>query len=369
MFNQLDAVYRIACKEVLVSLCLVSLASASLAQSVPADLLDLSIEELFASEVLDNQSNENKHSGNASHSWHLQYRYQKSKFKGYGDGTKKLSHDDVLFSPGEEMRTADNYPVVPTTIFQEVHAFVVAYDVSEQMALSFAVPYIKQSTDHISIVPGYSAFNIESSGIGDISVIASRRVDLDAAGNVQFSLGLSFPTGSIDEKGDTPRAPGEQQLPYSMQLGSGTYDIPVSAAYTSIGDGFDWGGEITGKMRFGENDRDYRLGDRVTVSSWLRCNTLQWVKPSVTLSYEYTERIHGMDLDLRVPSAFPYPAPVTNPGLYGGRRANLTIGFRFPVSRAGKYIDLDIGKPIYQSLNGPQTRADIHIGFKYNLNF
>ena len=75
---------------------------------------------------------------------------------------------DVLFEPGAEARTEYNYPVVPTEITQEVHALRVGYDLTDATTLRAQLPFVMQSTDHISIVPGYDAFNISSEGIGDI---------------------------------------------------------------------------------------------------------------------------------------------------------------------------------------------------------
>jgi len=85
---------------------------------------------------------------------------------------------------------------------------------------------------------------IKTSGMGDVSVIGSYHLETSSGGRLQLSLGLSFPTGSIDEEGDTPRAPGNQQLPYSIQLGSGTYDIPASILYSGREIGIGWGTEV-----------------------------------------------------------------------------------------------------------------------------
>ena len=68
-----------------------------------------------------------------------------------------------------------------------------------------------------------------------------------------------------------------------------------------------------------------------------------------------------------VPGPFPYPASVTNPEMYGGSQAKLILGLRIPVLSNGNYIELEVGKPFYESLNGPQTREDIRYGFKFNL--
>ena len=91
------------------------------AQSVPADLLDLSIEELFKVEVSDDAASVDEH----LQRWQLSLKYQNSEFDHYHKGTDMLTVDEVLFSPGEEARTDDNFPVVPTTIVQEVYAFII----------------------------------------------------------------------------------------------------------------------------------------------------------------------------------------------------------------------------------------------------
>ncbi len=338
-------------------------------QNVPADLLNLSLEELFSAEIGDPGTGgaRNKTAPDTKSKWSFQYRFQQADFEGFNKGSDNLSNDEVLFTPGLEPRTKDNFPVVPTTITQKVHALVLGYELSEKISVRLAVPYIKQSTDHISIVPAYADFTIRSRGIGDVSVMGSYQLETSSEKHLQLTLGLSFPTGSIDKEGDTPRAPGDQQLPYSMQLGSGTYDIPASIRYSGIGNGFVWGTVLAAKIRLGENDRDYRLGNRVSAATWLRFNKLDWVKPSIKLIYEYSDSIHGKDTDLMVPGPFPYPASVTNPEMYGGSQAKLILGLRIPVLSNGNYIELEVGKPFYESLNGPQTREDIRYGFKFNL--
>jgi hypothetical protein len=137
--------------------------TAAFAQKVPTDLLDLSIEELFNANVI--TDSERAISDNR---WHVSYAYAISDYDEYYIGSSSVSYDDVLFSPGLEPRTQNNYPVVPTEIKQEVHALRVAYDLTDAMTVRAQLPMVKQSTDHISIVPGYDAFNISSDGVGDL---------------------------------------------------------------------------------------------------------------------------------------------------------------------------------------------------------
>lgn len=88
--------------------------TAAYAQKVPTDLLDLSIEELFDANVV--TDSERTISDNR---WHVSYTYAVSDYDEYYIGSNSVSYDDVLFSPGLEPRTQNNYPVVPTEIKQE----------------------------------------------------------------------------------------------------------------------------------------------------------------------------------------------------------------------------------------------------------
>lgn len=336
-----------------------------LAQSAPADLLDLSIEELFKIEVSDGSPTD----AEQPKRWHLYLKYQQSEFEEYFEGHRKLSFDEVLFSPGIDQRSNDNFPVIPTEISQEVYAIIIGYDLSDRATLSVVFPFVKQTTDHISIVPGYSDFRIKSDGIGDISVVGNYRFSTEPEKDFRINVGLSLPTGSIDQLGDTPRAPGNQQLPYSMQLGSGTYDISAYISYIHRAARISWGGEIGGKLRLGENDRSYHLGHRLRASTWLRYNSLDWVQPSIRISYQYWDRIHGADSELSVPGAFPYPAPVTNPDLFGGNQADVILGFRFPFASSSRFIELEAGKPFYRSLNGPQAGEHFHFSVTLGTDF
>ena len=99
-------------------------------QTVPTDLLDLSIEELFDANVVseaDRVKTQNR--------WHLSYTYAVSEYDEYYLGTHSVSYDEVLFTPGVDTRSENNYPVVPTEIMQEVHAVRLAYDLTHATSL------------------------------------------------------------------------------------------------------------------------------------------------------------------------------------------------------------------------------------------
>jgi hypothetical protein len=328
--------------------------------NTPSEMADLSLQELFAlsTDDMDMRTYE---------LWNFNFIYKRSKLSGYLDGDDKISNDEVYFD-GNEPRTDDNYPILPTTITQESYIANISYYLAAEQSISISLPYIVQSTDHISLVPGYDDFNISSDGIGDITVNFTTLLQRWDNEKLSLSIGLSLPTGSIDEKGDTPRALGDQQLPYTMQLGSGTWDLPVGLSYISDENSYLWGANLFAKIRSGKNDRDYRVGNRFAASLWGKWNVSHAFHPIMKVVFQDWGEIIGQDNEITVPNPqFPYPAGITKPSNYGGKKVSVVIGADIMIYSKG--FTIEIGKPIYQDLNGIQTKETLNVSLNWQSNF
>lgn len=342
------------------------------AQSPPTDLTELNLEEILALRI---RRAEDLEQGNR---WSVGYRFVWARFDGNRDGSDDVSLEDMIFRPGEEPRTRDNFPVVPLQISQQVHLVEVGFDVTESLGLRVLIPFVYQETDHCSVVPGFESFVITSSGIGDVNLSASWPVWNDDSQYVLVTGGFSLPLGSVDEKGRTPRdADSDTQLPYTMQTGSGTFDLTPGLVYSGSAEALRWGSELRGTLRLGENDRDYTLGNRLALSAWVRRPVTTWLEPSVTLIGQHWGRIDGEDTSLRVdtpaePSPFPYPAAVTDPSKFGGDKVVALLGatLRAPGDAlSGHALDVEFGWPAYQNLNGPQPKEvwRLALGWSWKL--
>jgi hypothetical protein len=325
------------------------------AQSTPAEFAELSLGELFDMDIADDETADKDKSP-----WSFSYKYKLAEFRGYLDGDSKRSDSEVLWEGSSETRTDSNFPIVPTVIDQQVHVFSTGYSISPIWQLHISLPYVTQSTDHISIVDNYDHFTIDSEGVGDIVVSASHRFVATTDDVWWFTIGLSLPNGSIDEKGDTPRSPGDQQLPYTMQLGSGTYDFPLEFSYQSLG-AHDFSLSMSAMIRTGKNDRDYRLGNSYGLSAIYRFDASATLKPFLGMEYQYRSAIHGQDDEITVSGSFSYPASITNPKLYGGEKVAAQIGVRWLLNDAYA-LTLELSKPLYQNLNGPQPKENFQTG-------
>ena len=136
-----------------------------------------------------------------------------------------------------------------------MHMLMLMYGFTDKFTFMAMLNYLDNEMDMINRLGARPT--METSGLGDTVLTGTYQLNQ----NITASLGLSFPTGSIDEKvvmmGNTIQAP------YPMQLGSGTYDIIPSITYSNNLKKWYWGAEVSYTARVGENDNDYTLGDRL----------------------------------------------------------------------------------------------------------
>ncbi len=335
------------------------------AQSTPTELASLSLEELLNIDV----SDQAKEAGGKK--WSFGYSYRQLRVGNYKIGTRDVTLDDVLFSPGE-IRTSENFPVVPTFIDQHVHAFSGSYRASNSLSFNILVPYILQGTDHISSVPGFDEFRLSSDGIGDITVSASFQRELSHASVFKTSVGIQIPTGSINQTGDTPRnGTGTlERLPYTMQLGSGTPDIALSAGYNHRIGKLNLGTSINTMLRTGMNENGYRLGNSYGAAVSMQYNYRWYFRPGMRISVRHLGEINGRDESLLVPMAFPFPASITNPENYGGEKAHAAFNIT-TCSSKNCHITFtgEVGMPLYQNLNGVQPKDRYTIAITTSIQF
>ncbi len=338
---------RLTTKSSIQALCLLAPLQ-SIAQSTPTEFAEMSLHELFSLSMYEAGQK------NPMSAWSLSYQYKTAKFEGYLDGTQSLGFNEVLGPP-----TNKTFPVLPTTITQTAHIYTVGYQFTDHWQGRLSVPYIKQKTDHLSLVPGYSAFTIETDGIGDVVISASHNLHSESW---LLSVGISLPSGSIDEEGDTPREPGNQQLPYTMQLGSGTYDIPIELTYQNKS-APNLSLSLAATVRTGTNDRNYRLGNNYSLTGRYDVNLFSKIEGYAGLTLQSSESIHGEDETLKVGDSPPiYPASICNPDLYGGKKIKARLGASWQVSDDYR-ISAEFGKPVYQDLNGPQPKEKWRAAF------
>jgi hypothetical protein len=262
--------------------------------------------------------------------------------EGYRQGTNTLSDADVL----------KFFPVVPVEITQEAHILSIALVQKKDWIFQATVPFLSQSTFHLSTkVP---PFTLDSQGIGDVTLEANRVFShSNDNGRNYIGLGLGLPTGSIEEKGDTPRGPGSQ-LPYAMQLGSGTFDIKPSAGWSvPVGHQGAAGLDFSSVVRLGTNDREYSLGHRFELDAWYSHEVTDWLRIRSEVDLIWWGEIDGQDPEVTLGIA-----PVAEPFNYGGFRVDVGVTAQIDIPNTRGFLELGVKNPVAQDLNGTQIGTE-----------
>ncbi|MGQ4648706.1 transporter [Lyngbya aestuarii] len=273
----------------------------------------------------------------------LSYRYMFMDMDGNRDGTDSLSDSEVL----------DQFPVTPVRMTMQMHMLGAMYAPSDELTLMAMVPYIFQEMDHRTRAG--VRFTTNSDGFGDIQTTALYKVFDQDRQRIHFNFGLSFPTGSIEERDDTP-AGDNQILPYPMQIGSGTFDLLPGVTYLGQNDQGSWGAQALGTLRLGENSNDYRLGNQLQLTGWIARNWTDSLSTSIRLKGRTWGNIDGADDRLN-----PMMIPTADPDRRGGTQLDLGLGLNLYAPSGnlrGSRFAIEFELPLYRSLEGPQLETD-----------
>ena len=289
--------------------------------------------------------------------WMFSYRYMHMDMEGNRDGTSRLSRSDVL----------SDYMIAPLKMDMDMHMLGAMYGVSDNLTIMAMMPYRNIKMDHVTRMG--RKFTTKTSGIGDLKLSSLFTLKRWGAHELDFNLGLGLPTGSINEKDDTP-AGNNQHLPYPMQLGSGTWDLIPGLTYLGKHDALSWGAQGVAVLRLGENKNDYTLGNRFNLTGWVAKDwTKQW-STSFRADAQWWGNIDGSDKKL--PAMAPAMVPTADPDLRGGRRLDLLLGASFAPASGwfeGQRFAAEVGAPVYQHLDGPQLETDWIVTLGWQLVF
>lgn len=324
------------------------------------DLHELSLKELLSLDLVEINAGEDNTFYKGA--WSVGYRYLYMNMEGYLDGQKSVSTAEIL----------KTFAIAQPRMSQEMHLIEASYAPTDRLSVLLGIPYIMQTTEH-QRRPGANPFvgeefDVTTDGLSDISAKLAYTVYKAASFQILTFAGVGFPTGSIDETGTVPRGQN-QPLPYTMQLGSGTYDLNPGIAYSAQAGKWSWGTEFMYKSRLGKNDAGYSFGDRYSATVYLTRRLFDWVAPSIVVTGRSWESISGRDPRL---DPVAKAVPVANPNFYGGDRIDLIFRLNFAIPRGmlkGNRLSVEGGIPIYQDLNGPQVQSDYRFGVSWQWTF
>jgi hypothetical protein len=284
--------------------------------------------------------------------WMISYRYMHMEMKGSRSGTDRISTPDIL----------SQFMMAPLEMSMDMHMLGIMYAPSDKLTLMGMTSQIEKEMS-MQTRMGMN-FTTRTSGVGDTKLSGLYKIWTHDDQQIHLNFGFSLPTGSIDERGNTPMG-ANQKLPYPMQLGSGSFDLLPGITYLGKKDPYSWGAQLSTVLRLDENDNNYRFGNRTKMTGWVSTVLTHWLSGSLRINAESWGNIHGADSELN-----PMMAQTTNPSLQGGERIDILAGLNFLGQDGllkGHRLSLEFGVPLYQKLDGPQMETDwtSTLGYQY----
>lgn len=302
------------------------------------------------------------------------------------NGGDTVAASDLLGMPVMMGNPTGKFMAVPTSMDMRMTNLAVGYSFTD--TLFGAVMFMHKDNDMnmrfnsmMTSMTRQNDFTMKSSGLADTMLMGKYRLftndPLVPTRQASLLFGLNLPTGSIDERNrNHPLAMRQTELqPYGMQLGSGTFDPTIGLLYQGSSSPYWWGANAQSTLRLYDNDRDYRLGNEVRLDLYgmhqFRANLLAQVQLNGRawgkIKGEANESATGLSghVTKNDPTS-PYMSPLWDPQNYGGRKVLATIGLQWqPVPL--QIVDLTLGVPIHQHLNGPQLEEDYRVMLTWYL--
>ena len=302
--------------------------------------------------------------------WMFSYRYMQMQMSGSRDGTDTLSADEIATTVPNRFAGAPGQPltlrVVPTDMTMQMHMLGAMYGWSDRVTLMIMGPYLSNEMDHTTYMGGMGAtvlgeFTTDSEGLGDMTISALIGLDKGEkmGRQINLSVGLSLPTGSVTESDDILTPMGGTptvRLPYPMQLGSGSYDLKLGLTGFDRRGKWGYGAQASSTIRLEDNDEGYRLGDVFAATAWLSYEPAPAVSLSGRLKAQTVGQIDGIDPQI------VGPVQTADPDNQGGDTVEALLGVNYLFQHGaakGHRLAAEVGLPLYRDLNGPQLETDL----------
>ncbi len=305
--------------------------------------------------------------------WMLGYHYMWQHSEGLQRGDSNIGTNDVFRSPNP---AGGYYTVAPLEMDMHMSMLELMYAPADWLTFMVMTGYTEMSMDMYG-TPHHGGshdmmagemmhreyFGHSTSGWGDTSLTAMATLFNANHQTAHIDLGLSFPTGSVDEKGHAGA-----YTHYGMQLGSGTYDLLPGVTYLGQSDRLSWGAQYSAVIRLeDENDSGFRFGDIHQVTAWTAYRICDWASVSGRIAYRTEGQVHG-----HYDGAHNHSSPPDLQSNYGGDSLDLGVGLNLWAPSGllkGHRLAVEAMWPVYQNLNGIQLEKDVtlYVGWQWSF--
>ena len=315
--------------------------------------------------------------------------FQHHEFSGLLNGSTSVSAATAATSAPNQFNGKPYQPetirVIPNSAKANVIMPFINYTVNDKIALVALAPLVEKESILETFLGGSGSTSLDtnvvkSKGLGDVKFGALYKAynSEDNKHNVIIDAVLSAPTGSITEMdmalppalvvdgsvvGNADKKKVNSRMGYGMQLGGGTWDAMVGAAYWGKNDKWGYGVQYLATIPLeNKNSEGWRFGDKHELTAWSSYSWEPTLVSSFRLRTEHQDEIYGIDPNIYGPAL---GAQTAN---YGGKITEASVGVNYMYAPA-KNISIEYITPISQDRNGYQADKDSAIAISWRNAF
>ncbi len=293
--------------------------------------------------------------------WMLSYRFMAMDMRELRSGTTALETADVL----------KDFMMVPTQMDMKMHMIGVMFAPHDKITIMAMTNYqqhhmeMEGAHDHTTSHHDHPVgkHEMSSAGIGDVKLESLLTLWKTDHLNVIGNIGVSLPTGSIEQTGMDGNI-----LPYPMQLGSGSFVGRPGVTLFGYHGNWSYGSQLCGTFPLHTNSSEYRHGNTVNVTAWGARQISDWLSFGGRLLLAHSGRITGSPPDLNANMS-----PSHRPDFRGGTQLDVAISSNLMVPAgkplAGQRLAVEFTMPVHQNLTGIQLKKRwiLTFGWQYAI--
>ena len=294
------------------------------------------------------------------HEFRIKMNLSWGRMVGLRRGTSNRSTKDTL---GQYMMTQRKMDMYMSNVS-------VGYAFSDRFFAGIMGMYMEKDMEMIRRGGRRSSMN--SQGAGDTMLMTKTLLYADdyliPTSQVSLLLGVSIPTGSIDQD-DTG-----QILPYSMQLGSGTFDPFIGVLYEGSSSPLWWGANVSYLARAYENYKSYNLGDEYRADFYAMYQARHNLVGELQIKSKYVGHLEGQaqeieqdgDGHMNGMTNMAFMSNLYDPDNYGGSTVDLSAGVQWQPFH-NHILNAQFTVPLFQNLHGTQLEKDFTASVTYYI--
>ncbi|GAA4442151.1 transporter [Bremerella cremea] len=279
----------------------------------------------------------------------IEYKFRKVFMDGNRFGTQRVSDVEALDVTGIP------FMATPTRMDMNMHMIHFMYGATDNVTLYIMPMWMEMTMDHLR--RNGTTFSTYNSGMGDLPFGALILLHDTDTTDLIFNFGMSAPTGNIHGTTTSASPVGaETQMPYPMQLGSGSFAFRPGITFKKYWEMASMGTQLQTNLPIGENYRDYKVGNEYKLNWWYAQRVTEPLAFTFRTEALWRENYSG-DGD-----------PQLNPNMISTARTDMRGGFWFNLGFGAIYqfcdgsrLNCEMVLPISQDLDGVQLETDFEL--------